>query len=175
MDVGLYNIKEHTVEYFDKSYVDKDMTLIKASCALLLLSRPYMFNNKKYMDAGLVDMISIEQSIRRGNEKHIVLSTKEKGYVRKPAPKYQRLLAKLVYHDDKIVDDLRRRHERYNEQWDKIAQLEKEGKALVLRPSKDIGVSRYTTDPKKLRPWFQLGYDETLARLDEIKEFIDED
>lgn len=46
MDVGLYNIKEHTVEYFDKSYVDKDMTLIKASCALLLLSRPYMFNNK---------------------------------------------------------------------------------------------------------------------------------
>lgn len=175
MDVGLYNIKEHTVEYFDKSYVDKDMTLIKASCALLLLSRPYMFKNKKYMDAGLVDMISIEQSIRRGNEKHIVLSTKEKGYVRKPAPKYQRLLAKLVYHDDKIVDDLRRRHERYNEQWDKIAQLEKEGKALVLRPSKDIGVSRYTTDPKKLRPWFQLGYDETLARLDEIKEFIDED
>lgn len=175
MDVGLYNIKEHTVEYFDKSYVDKDMTLIKASCALLLLSRPYMFNNKKYMDAGLVDMISIEQSIRRGNEKHIVLSTKEKGYVRKPAPKYQQLLAKLVYHDDKIVDDLRRRHERYNEQWDKIAQLEKEGKALVLRPSKDIGVSRYTTDSKKLRPWFQLGYDETLARLDEIKEFIDED
>ena len=102
-----------------------------------------MFNNKKYMDAGLVDMISIEQSIRRGNKKHIVLSTKEKGYVRKPAPKYQQLLAKLVYHDDKIVDDLRRRHERYNEQWDKIAQLEKEGKALVLRPSKDIGVSRY--------------------------------
>lgn len=100
------------------------------------------------MDAGLVDMISIEQSIRRGNEKHIVLSTKEKGYVRKPAPKYQQLLAKLVYHDDKIVDDLRKRHERYNEQWDKIAQLEKEGKALVLRPSKDIGVSRYTTDPK---------------------------
>ena len=41
--------------------------------------------------------------------------------------------------------------------------------------AEDIGVSRYTTDPKKLRPWFQLGYDETLARLDEIKEFIDED
>ena len=110
-----------------------------------------------------------------GIRNHIVLSTKEKGYVRKPAPKYQQLLAKLVYHDDKIVDDLRRVMKDIMSNGDKIAQLEKEGKALVLRPSKDIGVSRYTTDPKKLRPWFQLGYDETLARLDEIKEFIDED
>lgn len=91
------------------------------------------------MDAGLVDMISIEQSIRRGNEKHIVLSTKEKGYVRKPAPKYQQLLAKLVYHDDKIVDDLRRRHERYNEQWDKIAQLEKKVKPWFFVPARISG------------------------------------
>ena len=55
---------------------------------------------------------------------------------------------------------------------DKIAELEKEGKALVLRPHKDLGVTRYTTDPEKLGPWFQLGYDETLERIDQIKEFI---
>ena len=54
----------------------------------------------------------------------------------------------------------------------KIAELEKEGKALVLRPHKDLGVTRYTTDPEKLGPWFQLGYDETLERIDQIKEFI---
>ena len=48
----------------------------------------------------------------------------------------------------------------------------KEGKALVLRPHKDLGVTRYTTDPEKLGPWFQLGYDETLERIDQIKEFI---
>lgn len=172
MDVGLYNLKTHQVEYFDKSYIDKDQTLIKASCALLLLAKPYTFQNQKYMDAGLVDMISIEQSIRKGNKKHIILSTKEEGYVRKPAPSWQLWLAKRVYHDDVIVNDLRIRHERYNEQWAKIAQLEKEGNALVLRPHKDLGVTRYTTDPKKLRPWFQLGYDETFERLDEIKKFV---
>lgn len=73
---------------------------------------------------------------------------------------------------NKITDDLRNRHVRYKEQWDKIAELEKEGKALVLRPHKDLGVTRYTTDPEKLGPWFQLGYDETLERIDQIKEFI---
>lgn len=172
MDIGLYNFRTHAVEYFDKSYIDKNHALVKASCALLLLTKPYVFNGEKYMDAGLVDMISIEQSIRQGNEKHIIISTKEEGYVRKPAPSYQLWLAKKVYKDDKIVEDLKKRHERYNEQWSKIADLEKQGKALVLRPHKDLGVSRYTTDPKKLRPWFQLGYDETLERLDEIKAFV---
>lgn len=72
MEVGLYNLKTHKVEYFNKSYIDKDETLIKASCALLLLAKPYKFNGEMWMDAGLVDMISIEQSLRAGNDKHIV-------------------------------------------------------------------------------------------------------
>lgn len=173
MDFGLYNIHTHAVEYYDKSYLDKDHVLIKASCALLLLAHPYEFRNNLYMDAGLRDMISIEQSIRQGNKKHIVLSTKELGYVRKPAPKYQLRLAKKVYKDDVIVEDLRRRHERYNEQWAKVDALEKAGKALVLRPHKDLGVTRYTKDPKKLHPWFQLGYDETMAQIDKIKAFCE--
>lgn len=173
MDTGLYNLKTHQVDYFDKSYMTKDQTLVKASCALLLLAKPYEFHGQKYMDAGLVDMISIEQSLRQGCDRHIVISTKEVGYVRKPAPNWQLKLAKRVYKDDVIVDDLRKRHERYNEQWGKIDVLEKEGKALVLRPHKDLGVTRYTTDPKKLHPWFQLGYDETMERMDRIKEFCE--
>lgn len=173
MEIGLYNMETHQVEYYDQSYVDQSQTLIKASCALLILCRPYMFRGIQYMDAGLIDMISIHQSIRHGNQKHIIVSTKEEGYVRKPAPSYQLKLAKWLYKDEQIVEGLKKRHERYNEQWNTIHALEQEGKALVLRPHKDLGVTRYTTDPKKLRPWFQLGYDETLERLDQIKEFLE--
>lgn len=173
MEIGLYNMETHQVEYYDQSYVDQSQTLIKASCALLILCRPYMFRGIQYMDAGLIDMISIDQSVRHGNQKHIIVSTKEEGYVRKPAPNYQLKLAKWIYKDEQIVEDLRKRHERYNQQWNKIHALEQEGKALVLRPHKDLGVTRYTTDPKKLRPWFQLGYDETLERLDQIKDFLE--
>lgn len=172
MDIGLYDIESHKVKYFDKNTVDKEQTVVKASCALLLLAKPYRFNGRMYMDAGLVDMISIHQSMKAGNDKHIIISTKEEGYVRKPAPKWQLWLSKLVYKDEKITQDLKERHIRYKEQWDTIANLEKEGKAIVLRPHKDLGVTRYTTDPKKLGPWFQLGYDETLERIDEIKEFV---
>lgn len=173
MEIGLYNMETHQVEYYDQSHVDPQQTMIKASCALLILCKPYTFQGIQYMDAGLIDMISIHQSIRQGNQKHIIVSTKEEGYVRKPAPKYQLRLAKWIYKDDQIVEDLRRRHERYNEQWETIHALEKQGKALVLRPHKDLGVTRYTTDPKKLKPWFQLGYDETYEQIQRIKEFLE--
>jgi predicted patatin/cPLA2 family phospholipase len=171
LDIGVYDMENHKIEYFGKEYVDESMTLVKASCALLLLAKPYDFHGKKYFDAGLIDMISIDQSIRKGCDKHLIISTKEKGYVRKPAPGWQQWLARKVYRDETIENNLKERHLRYQEQWDKIDRLEQEGKALVLRPSKDLGVTRYTTDPKKLRPWFQLGYDETLERLDEIRQF----
>ena len=170
MEIGLYNMETHQVEYYNQSYVDQSQTLIKASCALLILCRPYMFRGIQYMDAGLIDMISIHQSIRHGNQKHIIVSTKEEGYVRKPAPSYQLKLAKWLYKDEHIVENLKKRHERYNEQWNTIHALEQEGKALVLRPHKDLGVTRYTTDPKKLRPWFQLGYDCLLYTSDAADE-----
>ena len=60
MDVGLYNLDTGEVEYFDKSYHEQDDILIKAACALLLLTKPVAFNHGTYMDGGLVDMIPIE-------------------------------------------------------------------------------------------------------------------
>lgn len=171
MEIGVYDMETNNVEYFGKPYVDESMTLIKASCALLLLAKPYKWRGKRYFDAGLVDMISVEQALKAGCTKVVVLSTKEKGYRRKAAPKWQVWLAKLIYRDPVIVENLKNRHINYKKQWDLIDRLESEGKALVLRPHKDMGVTRYTTDPKKLKPWYHLGYEETEKRLDEIRRF----
>lgn len=173
MDIGLYNVNTGEVEYFDKSYHEKDDILLKAACALLLLTKPVKFNNGIYMDGGLVDMIPIEQSIRQGCTKHVFISTKEENYVRKPAAKYQLMLASMSYRKYKHVrKDLELRHVRYNEQWGKVKQLEKEGKAITLRPSRDMGVTRYTQDKELLGKWFDLGYQDTLDRMDMILDFI---
>ncbi|MDE6475637.1 MAG: patatin family protein [Erysipelotrichaceae bacterium] len=176
LDIGVYNLHTNKIEYFDKSYYTKeDQSLVKAACALLILARPHKFQNKMYMDAGLIDMIAIEQSIKRGNKKHVFISTKEENYKRKPAPTWHIHLARLLYpKNKKIQEHLKERHHRYQEQWEMIKKLEKEGKALVLRPSADYGVSRYTRDKEKLQAWFDLGYKDTMKRLDMIKKFVEE-
>lgn len=176
LDIGLYDIEAGKVVYFPKEYLTEDQTLVKAACALLMLAKPYEFNGRMYMDAGLIDMISIEQSIRAGNDKHIFISTKEENYVRKPAPKWQICLAKILYRNyPHVARDLKIRHLNYEKQWAKVKELEAQGKALVLRPSADYGVSRYTTDREKLEPWFNLGYTDTVARLEKIRKFINEE
>lgn len=174
LDIGVYNMDSDEIEYFSKEYLDpEEQVLIQASCALFMLVRPYMFRGHKYMDAGLIDMIPVEQSIAKGMEKHVFISTKEENYVRKPAPKWQLNAARIFYPRNKTVrDNLAVRHINYKKQWGIIQDLEKEGKALVLRPSADYGVTRYTHDQELLQRWFDLGYKDTVDRLDLIREFI---
>ncbi len=176
LDVGLYNIEENKVEYFGKEYLDpNDQKLIIAACSLFILNRPVKFQGKMYMDAGLVDMIPIEQSIRQGMEKHIIISTKEEDFVRKPAGNYQVHLARMMYPGNKkIRENLKIRHINYAKQWKIVRKLEKEQKALILRPSADYGVTRYTHEAGLLGKWFDLGYEDTLQRLDTIKTFMNE-
>lgn len=172
LDIGVYDLKDKKTYYYPKEYVDDSNDLLVASCSLLLLSKPRAFDNRTVLDAGLTDMIPVEQAEKVGCDRFVVVSTKEEGYRRKPASKIQLLGARLVYRDDKIVEDFRERHINYNAQWDHIEKLQEQGKCLILRPHKDMGITRYTTDRDKLAAWYQLGYDETLARIDEIRDFL---
>lgn len=174
LEIGVYNMETNELEYIGKEGLDyPEQNLIKASCALFLLTKPVKYNGKLYMDAGLVDMIPVQQSINAGMEKHIFISTKEENYVRKPAPGWQLAAARLAYPKNKQVKEfLRVRHENYAKQWGIVKKLQEEGKALVLRPSADYGITRYTNDREKLQKWFQLGYDDTMERLDAIQAFM---
>lgn len=174
LDVGLYNIDENRVEYFGKeAFEPVEQKLIIAACSLFILNRPVRFHDHLYMDAGLVDMIPIEQSIRKGMDKHVFISTKEENYIRKPAGAYQIHLARLMYPGNKTIrENLRMRHINYAKQWRRVQELEKQGKAFVLRPSADFGVTRYTHDEKLLGKWYDLGYEDTKKRLSVIKDFM---
>ena len=176
LDIGVYNMETNQIEYFPKEDFDpQKQLLMRASCSLFLLTRPVKFRGINYMDAGLIDMIPIEQSIRQGMEKHVFISTKEANYIRKPAPGWQIQLAKIMYPGNKeIRENLKIRHINYQKQWGIVQELEKQGKALVLRPSADYGVTRYTHDKDLLQRWFDLGYEDTKQRIIMIREFMEQ-
>lgn len=175
LEMGLYNIETGKLEYFNKEMYTEDGSVVKAACALLLLAKPVMINGTRYMDAGLIDMIPVEPALKAGCDKIIFISTKEENYERKPAPNYQISLAKMVYKNEPyIAEDLKVRHLNYKKQWGMVKDLEAKGKAIILRPSMDMGISRYTTDKDKLNKWYDLGYQDTLAKIEEIRKWIEE-
>lgn len=73
----------------------------------------------------------------------------------------------------KIRENLKIRHINYQKQWQIVKELEEQGNAIVLRPSADYGVTRYTHDKELLGRWFDLGYEDTKNRLDMIREFME--
>ena len=64
------------------------------------------------------------------------------------------------------------RAQRYNENREQLFALEQEGKALVIAPKSTLGVGRIERDTEKLRLLWAEGYQMTVERMDEIRDYL---
>lgn len=165
------NIETGKAEYLPVDECREGIQKIRASASLPLVSRNVPIGDKLYLDGGCADSIPIARSIMDGNEKNVVILTKEVGYVRKPATKIG--LLKLRYRKyPKVVELMQKRHLVYNETMEYLHRLEESGKVFIIQPKKASDVGRLDTDPKKLRTLYQEGYDDAAAFYEEMKTFL---
>ena len=68
-----------------------------------------------------------------------------------------------------LKDALLSRHINYNETLEYIDKLEKEGKALVLRPTEEVIIDSMEKDLDKIQRIYDYGYALALEHLEEIK------
>ena len=64
------------------------------------------------------------------------------------------------------------RHELYNETVQYCEQLEKDGKALILRPTSEVQIDSFEKDLQKIERIYQFGYQEAIKHIDEIKTLL---
>ena len=130
-------------------------------------------NGKKYLDGGLSDAIPLERSIMSGNDKNLVILTKEVGYVRTPISDRELFLLKLRYASHPNIWKLMRNRDiRYNKQLAFIDEMEKEGKAFVLRPRHKSDTKRIDKDPAHLKALYDEGYAEAERNYDKLIEYL---
>ena len=55
---------------------------------------------------------------------------------------------------------------------DSVYELEKEGKGILIRPTKDCGVKRFSGSEAQLEEMFQLGWQDMEDRREEILNFL---
>lgn len=151
--------------------VDKDFMLLRATCALPILFRPIEIGGKKYMDGGLSDSIPFMNAVENGCDKNIVILTRPRSY-RKQQEKSAALM-KLFYRKYPLLTQcIAERPERYNAQLDLLAELEKDGRALVLAPEDTHGIGRTEKNPKVLIPFYKEGYEYGMGMLDAIRNYL---
>ena len=88
------------------------------------------------LDGGITDMIPVEQAVKDGCNRHLIITTKPTNYVRKPSSKFVVAVMKLRYKSSNIGNDYNIRHLNYNKQISIINDLVNKKEALYIPPSK---------------------------------------
>jgi predicted patatin/cPLA2 family phospholipase len=169
--IGVTDCTSGKPVYLDKEAIDEDFTGLRATASLPMLSPILTYKGMELLDGGIADPIPIRKSIEDGNNKNIIILTRNIGY-RKVPSKFNGLI-KLKYKNyPKLVKAMNDRYKNYNETLNFIDELERTGKAIVIRPSKELRVGRIERNTEKLQLLFKNGYEDAKEHYCKIMKFI---
>ena len=131
--------------------------ILQATCAMPLLFPIYHIHGQPYLDGGCADPIPYQRAFDRGCDRVVVILTRERSYVRR-REKTEGLIEHHYRRYPNFVATMRRRTEAYNQCRERLFQLEREGRVLVLSPESTAGYSRTEKDVEKIRTLWQNGY-----------------
>ncbi len=169
--VGVTNAQTGKPEYLDGKQIDKCCTMLKATCAIPLVFPAIKLNGKKYYDGALCDPIPAKKAEEDGNKKMLIVLTRAEG-CEKTLSKINLWAARIYkkkYPD--LVNVLLTQHEVYNEQVKYCEKLEREGKAFILRPSRETQIDAFENDIDKMKRVYKYGYDIATENMDKIIEY----
>lgn len=156
--------------YLNKEDITEGFHALRATSSLPFIAPIVNFKGYELLDGGISDSIPVVKSIEDGNEKNIIILTRNKEY-RKSPMKHGRLLNLKYKKYPKLIKTMMDRYKNYNETLEYIEKLEREGKAIVIRPSQELKVGRLEKDPEKLQKLFENGYEDAKNSYEKIMGF----
>ena len=166
------NVATGNPEYIQIHSVFEQMDTLRASGSMPFVSKPVAIGDKKYLDGGIADSIPIRKSIEDGNEKNVVILTRDHGY--RKAPNKLMPIMRLRYPKYKeFLHAMETRHVRYNETIDFLEEQEKEGKVFIIRPEAKVEVGRIEKDKAKLTVLYKQGLHDGEKAIEAMKEYLE--
>ena len=168
------NCEKAETEYLERGNCNDLFKAAQASSSMPLASAMVEINNSFYLDGAVTTSIPVKWALEQGYEKVVVVLTRDKTYRKPMTSNKMKKLYKLAYHKyPKLIEKLNTMPERYNKLQDEIIDLEKEGKIFIIRPEKEVTVSRLEKDKEKLENLYKEGIAETEKNLDALKEYLE--
>ena len=145
---------------------------LRASGSMPYVSKPVIIKGKKYLDGGISDSIPIEKIMNMGFDKVVVILTRPIEYRKK---KGNEKIPQIYYRKyPKLVETINNRYKMYNEEVEKVIQLEKEKKIFVIRPSRTVGIKRIERDIDKIQEMYDLGKSDIQEKMDGLLNYLKE-
>lgn len=167
--LGVTDVLTGRPVYFDKTHLDHDSTILKASSSIPVFSPIIKYQNGLYLDGGTTDSIPVKQALKDGCDHVIIVLTRDRNYIKKPES-FRFIYSKVLKAYPNLIQALDNRHLMYNETLKFIKELEQQGKATIIAPSSPLEISRFEKDVSKLKNIYELGYLDASKKFDQLKE-----
>lgn len=151
------NANTGEVKYFDKSDMSRNhYDIMKASCSIPLVCRPYIIDGVPYYDGALGDPVPVEKAFSLGCDKVVLILTKPRDFLRKP-DKDRKLAAGIRKKYPFAADCLEQRAAKYNESIAVAMKYEKQGRLLIVAPDDTCGMDTLTRNPEAMKRFYEKG------------------
>lgn len=158
--------------YFKKEdYGNNILKVIRASSSLPFVAPIIEFKGKKLLDGGITDPIPLVKAQKDGNQKNVVILTRNRGYLKKKSSMgwvVRRSFKEYPY----LVKAMESRYQRYNETLAYIDREEQAGRIFVFSPSEPLEVGRVERNPVKLTNLYELGLKDARTQFDQFQKWL---
>lgn len=171
LQVGTTDCRSGQSVWFGKEAIGHSFLPVRASASLPFLAPIVHIGSRDLLDGALVAPIPYEKAQEAGYKKFIIVLTRNSGYRKKKS--VPQILLKTWYKDyPKLWEIMQQRPDLYNKQLEYVEQLEKDGKAVIIRPQIPLEIDRLDIKPDKLLGLHDHGIGCGLEAYDKIINLI---
>lgn len=171
LQVGTTDCRSGQSVWFGKEAIGHSFLPVRASASLPFLAPIVHIGSRDLLDGALLAPIPYEKAQEAGYKKFIIVLTRNSGYRKKKS--VPQILLKTWYKDyPKLWEIMQQRPELYNKQLEYVEQLEKDGKAVIIRPQIPLEIDRLDIKPDKLLGLHDHGIGCGLEAYDKIINLI---
>ena len=150
---------------------DTTYDYIRASASMPLVSKVVELEGRKLLDGGVSDSIPLEWAEQNGYERNVVILTQPAGYQKKRS-RLMPLMRIGLRKYPQMVEAMNRRYLMYNRQLEYVAEAERQGRCLVIRPDDKLDIGHVCHNPEQMERIYQTGREMGERRINEIKEYL---
>lgn len=143
---------------------------IRASASMPLVSKVVNIHGCKLLDGGVADSIPLAYTESIGYDRNVVVLTQPLGY-QKEHNRLMPLMRFALRRYPEMIKALDYRHIMYNKQLEYVAQAEREGRCLVIRPDTKIPIGHISHNPQQMQHVYQIGRAIGERYIERIKDF----
>ncbi len=176
LDVVVANCDTGEAEYYDeREDIDRFLQLGKASCSVPLMCAPVQIGDYHYLDGSICDSIPVQRALDQGCDRLVVVMTKSVTETPTNYGKAKAVMAAMYRRKfPKFYDALLNRTAVYKKELELLNKLEKEGKAIVIRPDIEC-IHKFEQDDEKVEEFYQNGRKVAMDKIKILKKFVNRD